>query len=113
MKSRNTLLSSPPLPVEQALKRLGADLKTARVRRNLTIAKVAEKIGTGPRAIIDAEKGKPSSGVGIFVALLWAYDLLEQLGSVADPGRDETGQVLALSRERKRPHATGGMDNDF
>jgi transcriptional regulator with XRE-family HTH domain len=37
--------------VEQALKRLGANLRTARLRRNLTLRAVAEKIGTGARAV--------------------------------------------------------------
>ena len=111
--TRNLLLTTPPYPVEKALIRLGADLRTARLRRNLTISDVAAKIGTGPRAVQDAEKGKPSTGVVVYAALLWAFDLLEQLDVVADPTHDETGQVLALSRERKRSRRTGGMDDDF
>ncbi len=113
MTARNPLLSAPPHAVEQALTRLGADLRTARTRRNLTIAEVAEKIGTGPRAILDAEKGKPSSGVAIFAALLWAYGLLDQLAVVADPAQDERGQTLALSHERKRARRRKGMSDDF
>ena len=113
MSARNPLLTAPPYPVEQALKRLGADLRTARLRRNLTIKEVAEKIGTGPRAVTDAEKGKPSTGVAVYVALLWAFDLLGQLSEVADPARDEEGQALALSRERSRARTTGELDDDF
>ena len=71
------------------------------------MAEVAEKIGTGPRAILDAEKGKPSSGVAIYAALLWAYDLIDQLDEVADPVRDERGQTLALAHERKRARRRG------
>ncbi|MCU7936191.1 MAG: helix-turn-helix domain-containing protein [Candidatus Thiodiazotropha sp. (ex Dulcina madagascariensis)] len=59
----------------QALKRLGANLRTARLRRNLTIKEIADKIGTGPRAVMDAEKGRPSTGIVVYTALLWAYDL--------------------------------------
>jgi DNA-binding XRE family transcriptional regulator len=51
--------------VERALERLGGNLRTARIRRNHTIEDVAEKIRTGRRAVMDAEKGKPSTGVGI------------------------------------------------
>ena len=57
MARKNTLTSSPPYVVEQTLNRLGANLRIARLRRNLTIEDVAEKIGTGRRAVIDAEKG--------------------------------------------------------
>ena len=69
MTARNKLLTAPPYAVEQSLKRLGADLRTARLRRNLTIDDVAEKIGTGPRAIGDAEKGKPSTSAAVYAAL--------------------------------------------
>lgn len=102
---------APPYPVEQAIERLGVNLRTARLRRNLTIAEVAEKIGTGPRAVSDAEKGKVSTGIAVYVALLWAYDLLGPLGEVADPAKDEEGQALA--RERMRARATEELDSDF
>lgn len=113
MIARNTLQAAPPYLVDQALKRLGADLRTARLRRNLTIASVAQKIGTGPRAVMDAEKGKPSTGIAVYAALLWAYGLLEQLAAVADPTRDEHGKTLAFARERTRARATDELDSDF
>ena len=37
MTARNKLLTAPPYPVEKTLKGLGANLRTARLRRNLTI----------------------------------------------------------------------------
>lgn len=113
MSARNSLLAAPPYPVEQAIKRLGANLRTARLRRNLTIQDVAGKIGTGPRAISDAEKGKPSTGIAVYVALLWAYDLLEEFTDVADPAKDEEGLALSLSRERNRARSKDEIDNEF
>jgi transcriptional regulator with XRE-family HTH domain len=99
--------------VEAALKRLGADLRAARLRRNLTIAVVAEKIGTGPRAVMDAEKGKASTGAVVFAALLWTYGLLDQLASVADPSGDTEGQALAQSGQRQRSRSATALDDDF
>ena len=114
MVARNPLLTAPPYAVERSLKRLGADLRTARLRRNLTIADVAEKIGTGPRAVMDAEKGKPSTTVAVYAALLWAFDLLGQLDAVAEPSRDEEGSALALSRDRVHARRRGGgLSDDF
>ncbi len=113
MTARNKLLDTPPYAVEQSLKRLGADLRTARLRRNLTVADVAAKIGTGPRAIGDAEKGKPSTAIATYAALLWALDLLPQLDDVALPEKDEEGQTLALARERDRARLKTGLNNDF
>ena len=107
------MTTAPPYPVEQALKRLGTNLRTARLRRNLTIRNVAEKIGTGPRPVSDAEKGKPSTGVAVYIALLWAYDLLNPLNDVADPALDEEGMALSLHRERARARESETLDNDF
>jgi len=113
MTAKNTLLTAPPYPVEQALKRLGANLRTARVRRNLTIKDVAEKIGTGPRPVSDAEKGKPSTSAAVYIALLWAYDLLDQMDDVADPLQDQQGLALSMGRERVRAREKKGLDNEF
>jgi transcriptional regulator with XRE-family HTH domain len=113
MAARNQLLRAPPYPVEQALTRLGKNLRTARIRRNFTIDEVAQKIGTGRRAVMDAEKGKPSTGAAVYVALLWVYDLLSQLNDVANPGKDEQGLTLIAAKEKTRARKSGGLDSDF
>jgi transcriptional regulator with XRE-family HTH domain len=113
MTTRNSLLAAPPYPVEQALKRLGANLRTARTRRRLTVPEVAEKIGTGIRAVYDAERGKPSTSIATYAALLWTFGLLGDFEVLADPARDTEGQTLALAREPRRVRRSGGLDNDF
>ena len=105
-------MGAPPYQIERGLKKLGADLRTARLRRNLTAAEVAQKIGTSRFAVADAEKGKPSSSVAVYAALLWAYGLIDRLADAADPNQDEEGTRLALihgpARARHRQ-----LDNDF
>ena len=113
MTARNQLLAAPPYPVEQALHRLGHNLRTARIRRKYTIAEVAEKVGTGPRAISDAEKGKASTGIAIYAALLWLYGLDQPLENLANPLTDEQGLALASAKEKKRARKSRGLDNDF
>lgn len=125
MTARNQLLTAPPYAVEQTLQRLGANLRTARLRRNLTLADLAQKIGTGTRAVADAEKGKPSTGIAVYAAMLWALDLLGPMADLAVPEKDEEGQTLALSRERARARPNlhnkaglastrnAGLNNDF
>jgi len=100
--ARNPLLGTPPYQVDQALKKLGGDLKTARLRRRLTAREVAQKIGTSRYAVADAEKGKLSTGVAVYAALLWVYGLIDQLSDLADPGADEVGTRLARMREPAR-----------
>ncbi len=113
MVARNQLLQAPPYPVEQALNRLGSNLRTARIRRNYTIEEVAEKIGTGRRAVMDAEKGKVSTGMGIYAALLWVYDLLGPLNGLANPAKDEQGLAFASTKERTRARKSAGLSSDF
>lgn len=108
------MLASPPFAIESAIQRLGINLKTARLRRNLSIQHVAEVTGLGPRAIGDAEKGKLTTCIGIYAALLWAYDLLSPLQELANPLNDATGQAAALSNERERARKQNkDLDNDF
>jgi transcriptional regulator with XRE-family HTH domain len=72
-------------------------LKAARLARNLTIQDVAQSIGAGPRAISDAEAGKPGVGASVLVALLWVYDLLSR-GHFRSRHRD-------ANRDRREPVA--------
>lgn len=113
MAKINPLFSAPPYEVEKALQDLGRNLRTARLRRRLTIADVAGKVGAGRRAVADAERGKPSTGAVIYVALLWTYGLLDDFQLLADPGRDQEGLTLARLQENQRVRYEQDPDNDF
>jgi transcriptional regulator with XRE-family HTH domain len=114
MVARNRLLAALPYPVEQALKNAGRNLRSARLRRGQTIEQVAKRIGTGPRAVRDAESGKASTGVAVYAALLWAYDLLGSIETLADPLTDKEGLALAAVKEGKRArNKSGDIDNEF
>jgi DNA-binding XRE family transcriptional regulator len=113
MKARNSLLAAPPHQVEQALKKLGSDLRTARVRRNLTAEEAAQKIGTSRFVVADAEKGKPSTSVAVYAALLWAYGLVDRLSELADPSQDEEGERLARAHGPARASRVRRLRNEF
>jgi len=113
MVAKNLLIEAPPYEVEQAITRLGRNLRTARLRRNLTIEQVAQKIGTGPRAVMDAEKGKLTTGIAVYTALLWTYDLLRPMAGLADPSGDAEGLALERLSGRSRARGSGELDSDF
>ena len=113
MAKKNILTAAPPYRVEQAIKRLGANLRTARLRRNLTIDDVAEKIGTGSRAVSAAEQGKITAGIATYTALLWAYDILDSMSELANPAEDREGLALESKRERASGNAAEELSNDF
>lgn len=115
MTAKNSLLDTPPFEVASNLAALGRNLRAARLNRNLTIEQVAEKIGVHRHVITAAERGKPSTGIGIYAGLLWAYGMVDQLGDVASPERDAEGRLLSQANAPVR----GGratkreLDNDF
>jgi transcriptional regulator with XRE-family HTH domain len=114
MTRTNNLAQSPPFAVEQAVGTLGSNLKTARLRRRLTIVEVAERIGVGTRAVSDAEHGKTTTSVSTYMALLWVYGLLEDMQDVASPLKDSEGLNLAANRAPQRARKNDmGLSNDF
>lgn len=62
---------------------------------------------------MDAEKGKASTGLVVYAALLWLYDQLHQLDKVANPATDEEGLTLELARAPVRVRKGKSLDNDF
>jgi transcriptional regulator with XRE-family HTH domain len=113
MARRNALTASTPFNVEQAIKSLGANLRVARLRRNLTLEEVAEKLGVSRYVIAHAEGGKVSTAIAVYVGLLWAYGLLDQFAELADPAKDKEGLALSLAHERTHARRRAGLDNDF
>ncbi len=112
MSTRNQLIAAPPYAIEKELKALGKNLRLARVRRNLSLQDLADKIGTGRRVIADAERGKPSTAIAVYLGMLWALGMLPQIEDLAHPSRDEEGQILARAQERLSPGRKRGP-HDF
>jgi hypothetical protein len=79
----------------------------------LTIEAAAQKIGTGYRAVMEAERGKPSTGVAVYAALLWLYDLLPAFEDLASPVKDAHGLALARRNQPVRARKARGLNNDF
>jgi len=113
MTKRNTIHIAPPFAIEQSLRKLGERLRTARLRRSLTLTEAASKIGTGIRAVRDAENGRATASIGTYWALLWAYDLLGPTEDVADPAKDIEGSALETKRVRGGGRTSKALDNDF
>lgn len=111
--ARGLLLNAPPYEVEAALKRLGADLRTARLRRNVTLAEVAERVGASREVIAEAEHGKPTTSGAVYAALFWAYGLTDRLAGSADPASDAEGIRLDGRHARRRARTSRALDDDF
>ncbi len=113
MTRRNTLSTSTPFEVERAIKILGINLRTARLRRNLTLEEVAGKLGTTRQVVGRAETGKALTPTAVYAGLLWTYGLLDQFSELADPAKDQEGLALSLAHQRRHARRTEDLDNDF
>jgi len=102
-----------PAAVEEALIRLGQNIRTARLRRRLSRNELAERIGISRQVLAQIEKGKPTTAVAAYLGALWALGLLNQLKYVADPDHDEEGKTLERARSPKSAPKRRKMDDDF
>ena len=111
---RTSIIShATPAEVQDALRRLGRDLRTARLRRRLRLEDLAERIGVSRFTLANVEKGKPTTAVAAYVGALWALGLLGDLDAVADPATDGEGIALELARAPKAVHRRKELDDDF
>ena len=94
----------PPPSARRALKKLGEDIREARLRRKLPMEVVAERAATSRPTVARIEKGDPSVSIGIIAAVLQALNLLERLSDVADPSHDDVGQNIAKEELPKRAY---------
>lgn len=102
----------PSVAVRRHLRKLGLDIRDARRRRGLPAGIVAERAFTSRPTLRRIEAGDHAVSIGIYAAVLQALGLLEGLGMLADPSRDEAGIAIASGKlpERmrlRRPQEVG------
>ncbi len=91
-----------PRKLEQKMQIVGEQIKLARLRRNLSIAQIAERATCSPLTVARVEKGSPSVSIGIYARVLYALQLEDDLLRLA--GEDELGrrlQDLSLTQRRR------------
>lgn len=94
--------SSKPIPVRRAVKKLGQDIRDARIRRRLPIALVAERAGISRITLFKLEKGELGVSIGILGSVLLALNLLDRLQDLVDAQTDSLGRMLEEERLPQR-----------
>lgn len=92
----------PSVAVRRTLRKLGLDMRDARRRRGLPAEIVAERAFTSRPTLRRIEEGDHTVGIGIYAAVLQALGLLDGLGLLADPSKDEIGLAMASEQLPKR-----------
>ena len=87
-----------PIPVRRALRKLGQDIRDARLRRRIPTAVMAERASISRTTLNKIEKGDPGVSLGNYANVLFVLGMAERLGELADVKTDTVG--LELEEER-------------
>lgn len=91
-----------PIPAARALRKLGHDLRDARLRRRITMALVAERASISKPTLIRIERGSSSVAVGNYARVLFVMGMIDRLADLADAKSDPVGLRLEEENLPKR-----------
>ena len=91
-----------PIPVRKALKKLGKDIKEARVRRRIPVVLMAERVGISRVTLKSIEDGRATVSIGLYATALYVLGMLDRFKDVADIAFDSVGQALSSEELPKR-----------
>lgn len=100
--TKQTMGTRLPRKLEQNMKIVGEQIKLARLRRNLSIAQVAERATCSPLTVSRIEKGAPTVAIGIYLRVLYALQLDQDilLLAQADPIGRNLQDLQTIQRNR-------------
>lgn len=99
---KSAVADTLPPRIRRSLVKLGADLTTARKKRNLTAMMMAERLGVAKSTYLRVEKGDPTVSMGVYAMVLFVLGFGDALGEIVDPRRDDQGLLLDVERLPKR-----------
>lgn len=97
---------TPSLAAKRAIRKIGGDLRNARLRRRLPMEVVATRAFISRGTLARVEKGDPAVSFGIYASVMQALGLIGPLADlVAD---DPVGADLEVDRLPKRVRLAKG-----
>ena len=99
--TKSTMGTKLPRKLEQKMQIVGEQV---RLRRNLSIAQVAERATCSPLTVSRIEKGTPTVAIGIYLRVLYALQLDDDILLLAK--EDAMGKALQDLSLKKRERAS-------
>lgn len=97
-------ITALPIAARKALSKLGQDLSSARKRRRIPTALMAERAGISRTTLNKVEKGDASVALGIYASVLFVLGMEKRLSELADVKSDDTGLMLDDQNLPERIH---------
>nr|WP_321255403.1 helix-turn-helix transcriptional regulator [uncultured Pseudodesulfovibrio sp.] len=94
----------------RTLEKVGANIKKARLRRNITQKDLARRASTNHVTLGKLERGEPTVGLGVLVQVLEILGLLSNLELLANPNDDQLGVALEEKNQRQRAGSKRNAD---
>ena len=94
---------SLPPAAESALRKLGADLATARKRRSESLKDWATRLQVSIPTLMRLERGDPTVSMGVWATALWMLDRHHTLADAADP-KEDLAALEAEVRQAQQRH---------
>jgi branched-chain amino acid transport system substrate-binding protein len=95
-------------PVIGSLAQLGQNIRTARIRRELTVEMLAQQLGIHRTTLTRMEAGSPEVSIGHYANALFHLSLGTPFSEIAAPASDSTGLQFDLRRLPRRVRARSG-----
>jgi transcriptional regulator with XRE-family HTH domain len=86
----------------RVLRKLGSDLRDARLRRRLSMQLVADRARTTRATLTRIERGDASVAMGLYASVLAVLGLLDGVARLADVATDRVGVELEAARLPRR-----------
>ena len=102
--AKNTMGTKLPRKLAQKMQIVGEQVKLARLRRNLSIAQVAERATCSELTVSRVEKGLPTVSLGIYLRVLYALQLDDDILWLAK--EDIMGKALQDLNLKQRERAS-------
>lgn len=87
-----------PVSIRSGLKKLGEDLKKARLRRRLKMSVVADRAGISLETLAKIQKGNSGVSMGNYAAVIFAVGLGIKWMGLAGIEHDNMGRMLDEER---------------
>jgi len=94
--------SNVPILVRRAMRKLGQDLRDARLRRRIPTETLAQRASISRMTLYKVEKGDANVSMGAYMNILFVLGMIDRVSDLADGNEDTIGRQLEKERLPKR-----------